>query len=178
MGSFSSERLMRAPLERVWPLLLDWSFGAEVPFTEIRIEPAAGLGAGAETVAGQRFVARTGIGPGRRAGFDDLMTVTSVRPPSGDRGGRAVVLKHGRLLRGEALIEARRHGPAHTLVIWSYRDLRLVPQWLSPPLATLTARATDRVTDRTGAAVAKRVLAAVARAAEHGRAGDRVDTER
>src|SRR4051812_42117897 len=82
------------PAPEVWRRVLDLrGHTAVIPFTTV-----TGTAMTAdELVAGSRFVARTGLGP---LGFDDIMVVDEISPPTADRAGEARIHKEGRLVRG------------------------------------------------------------------------------
>jgi carbon monoxide dehydrogenase subunit G len=75
-----------APPDDVWAAVVDWERqGRWILLTAVTVEP------GGHRV-GERFTARTGIGP---VGFDDPMEVTRWDPPH-----RADVAHHGNVVRG------------------------------------------------------------------------------
>lgn len=70
--------------------LVDWDrHSAAIPLTTLTYEGVARVG--------QRFVARTAVGP---LGFDDVMVVELLRRPTGELPGVVEVSKHGRVLGG------------------------------------------------------------------------------
>ncbi|WP_413248699.1 hypothetical protein [Sinomonas flava] len=73
-----------------------------VPFTRV----TEGMVSAAELLPGHRFVACTMVG---RYGFDDVMVVESVEPPSGVRPGHARIVKGGKLVRGAIELTVSAH---------------------------------------------------------------------
>lgn len=132
------------PADEVWARVFDLRrHGAHVPLTRI----AEAL-APADLVAGRRFVARTALGP---VGFDDVMTVVQVQPPSpsmpprpsmpptpssGSAGwprGSVRIAKSGRVLGGSVQAELTQTGPTSTTLRWE-QEVRLpFLAWLPKP---------------------------------------------
>ncbi|MET9855955.1 SRPBCC family protein [Streptomyces sp. NPDC006450] len=82
-----------------WRRLTDWELhAAAVPLTRAIIETPP------PTHTGTRFTMRTGVGS---ITFDDPMEVTLWQPPRGASAGLVRLVKHGRVVRGEAEIELR-----------------------------------------------------------------------
>lgn len=145
-----------APAAAVWARLTDWpAHGRWVPLTQVRTLTARPDGVGA------RFLARTGLGP---LGFDDPMEVTEWLPPGGERPGRCVVRKLGRVIRGTAAFDVAAVDGGRTLVVWE-EDVDITPVRLTRPLTALAAPL--------GRASIAAVLRAMAREveAEHAAAG-------
>jgi hypothetical protein len=94
MADFTLRVVTPLPARVAFARLVDWDrHTAAIPFTTLSYE--------GEARPGQGFVARTALG---RLGFDDLMVVELLRPPTGDRPGDVPglveVSKHGHVLGG------------------------------------------------------------------------------
>lgn len=115
---------------RTWEVLTDWpAHGRWVPLTTVRVLTPGTAG------VGQRFVGRTGLGP---LGFDDPMEVVAWRPPDGGQPGSGHVVKHGRLVLGEAWFEVAALAAGTSRVTWT-EDVEIVPVRLTRPFAPLVA---------------------------------------
>ena len=91
------------PPSEAWARVLDLrAHDRLVPFTRV----TEGMVSAAELRPGHRFVACTMVG---RYGFDDVMVVESVEAPSGDRPGRARIVKGGRLVHGAIELTVSAH---------------------------------------------------------------------
>lgn len=91
------------PPSEAWARVLDLrAHDRLVPFTRI----TEGMVSAAELRPGHRFVACTMVG---RYGFDDVMVVESVEPPSGVRPGHARIVKGGKLVRGAIELTVSAH---------------------------------------------------------------------
>jgi carbon monoxide dehydrogenase subunit G len=99
--------------DQVWERVTDWRrHGDVVPLTTV-------------TVDGDRFTARTGLGP---LGFDDVMEVVSWDPPR-----RCRIEKRGRLVRGWAEIDVRPRPDGGAHLTWREDiHVRGVPRFLAP----------------------------------------------
>jgi carbon monoxide dehydrogenase subunit G len=154
VGEFTVHREVAAPADEVWRRLVDWpAHGRWVPLTRVRVTSAG------EPGVGTTFVGRTGIGP---IGFDDPMTVTLWQPPVGEREGRCVVRKTGRVVLGGADLTVRPLGDRRCAVRWTetadVAGLRRIPLM-------------GRVSALAGALAFRLVLARMAAEAEAGAAG-------
>ncbi len=94
MADFVLHATSPLPARTVFERLVDWDrHSAAIPLTRLQHDGAPRVG--------QRFVARTGVGP---LGFDDVMVVDVLEPPSGDQPGdapgRVTITKHGRVVGG------------------------------------------------------------------------------
>ncbi len=90
MADFSIRVSTSRSAEDCFRRLVDWdAHSAAIPLTRLRHE--------GEPRVGQRFSARTGIGP---LGFDDPMVVEVLRVPAGDSPGAVEVAKLGRVITG------------------------------------------------------------------------------
>lgn len=94
MAEFAITIATPLPATVTFARLVDWErHTAAIPLTALSYEGAVRQG--------QRFVARTSLGP---LGFDDVMVVELLRPPAGDRQGDVPglveIAKHGRVLGG------------------------------------------------------------------------------
>ena len=115
--------------EDVWGLLTDWTAHSRwVPATTVTVVTDTGG-------VGTRFVGRTHAGP---VGFDDPMTVTEFRPPSGAEPGRCGIVKTGRVVAGTAGFSVTATGPASSSVTW-WEDVTVAPtdltRWFEPLIA-------------------------------------------
>lgn len=82
------------PAPEAWRRVLDLrAHTAVIPLTTVTGEAMVASG----LVAGSRFVARTGVGP---VGFDDVMVVDSIVPPTPTTAGSARIRKEGKVVRG------------------------------------------------------------------------------
>ncbi|WP_411070388.1 SRPBCC family protein [Streptomyces sp. cmx-4-25] len=127
MSAFRVERTVPSAPEEVWRRLTDWpAHGRQVPLTRTRVLTPGPNG------VGTRFTARTGIG---RLSFDDPMEVVRWEPPSAGRPGACRLEKHGRVVRGWALIEVA-EAPGGCRVVWTEElTVRGVPRVIDPVLA-------------------------------------------
>lgn len=125
----------------------DWpAHSSAAPLTRVSVvHDHAKEGAG----VGDRFVSRTALG---RFGFDDPMEVVEWQPPS-----RCVVVKHGRVVRGQAAIEVAPTPGGGSRVTWR-ESARIGPR----PLSTVLDPAVALV----GPLVFRRVLRALLRKAQ------------
>ncbi|WP_432112904.1 SRPBCC family protein [Streptomyces sp. S1] len=128
MSPFRVERTVTLAPEEAWRRLTDWpAHGRLVPLTRTRVLTPGPNG------AGTRFTARTGIG---RLSFDDPMEVVRWDPPTADRPGACRLEKHGRVVRGWALIEVAEAPGGGCRVLWTEElTVRGVPRALDPVLA-------------------------------------------
>ncbi|MGW4723204.1 SRPBCC family protein [Streptomyces sp. NPDC004291] len=128
MSPFRVERTVPLAPEEAWRRLTDWSaHGRLVPLTRTRVLTPGPNG------AGTRFTARTGIG---RLSFDDPMEVVRWDPPTAGRPGACRLEKHGRVVRGWALIEVTEAPGGGCRVLWTEElTVRGVPRALDPVLA-------------------------------------------
>jgi hypothetical protein len=94
MAEFTVVRRVEMAPYDAWERLTDWErHSGLVPFTTIT------YAGDVRRAVGERFVARTGVGP---LGFDDPMEVTHWEPPRAERPGRCRVEKRGRVMLGWA----------------------------------------------------------------------------
>ena len=126
MAVFVIRASSRRPASDCFDHLADWdAHAAAIPATTLKHEGAPRVG--------QRFVARTGIG---RLGFDDVMVVTEMRPPTGDNPGDAPgfgeVQKTGRVVGGRVRWTVTPSASGSD-VEWS-QDLTIgwLPGWADP----------------------------------------------
>lgn len=94
MAEFTVSHEVKAPSRAVFNRLVDWdAHTAAIPLTRLHHT--------GQPAVGQRFVARTSMGP---FSFDDPMEVRLLEPPAGDRvgdrGGVVEVAKTGRVIAG------------------------------------------------------------------------------
>ena len=90
------ELTLEVPLRasEAWERVLDLrGHDRFIPFTRI----TQGLATAGELHPGHLFTARTMVGP---VGFDDVMTVESISPPTASAPGRARIVKGGPLVLG------------------------------------------------------------------------------
>jgi uncharacterized protein YndB with AHSA1/START domain len=119
-----------APPERTWKALTDWpSHSRWTPLTRVRVLTPTASGVGA------RFVGRTGVGP---LAFDDPMEVVEWREPAPGVPGACRVVKHGRVVLGEASFEVAER-PGGSRVTW-VEDVEIAPVRLTRPFAGLVGR--------------------------------------
>ncbi|WP_432120897.1 SRPBCC family protein [Streptomyces sp. S1] len=128
MSPFRVERTVPLAPEEAWQRLTDWpAHGRLVPLTRTRVLTPGPNG------VGTRFTARTGIG---RLSFDDPMEVVRWDPPTAGRPGACRLEKHGRVVRGWALIEVTEAPGGGCRVLWTEElTVRGVPRALDPVLA-------------------------------------------
>lgn len=93
------------PPHEAWARILDLrAHDRLIPFTHI----TEGMVPAAELRPGHRFVACTmlpGVGfRGRRLGFNDVMTVEEVEPPTSAAEGHARIAKSGKLIHGGVMV--------------------------------------------------------------------------
>jgi len=106
--------------------LVDWdAHSAAIPLTRLQHDGDVRLG--------QRFVARTGVGP---LGFDDPMQVELLRRPTGDNAdalpGVVEVAKQGRVIGGRVRWTVT-PTPTGTEVEWAQQlTIGWLPRWLDP----------------------------------------------
>ncbi len=82
------------PAPEAWSRILDLrAHTAVIPLTTVTGDAMVAN----ELVDGSRFVARTGLGP---VGFDDVMVVEAIVPPTPTSAGRARIRKEGKVVRG------------------------------------------------------------------------------
>lgn len=134
MADFVIRAATPRPATACFEQLLDWdAHAAVIPLTTLRHEGRPRIG--------QRFVARTGSG---WVGFDDVMVVAALRPPSGDcpgdKPGVVEVVKSGRVVGGRVrwTVTPSSRGAD---VEWSQRlTIAWLPKW-ADPLVGLVGRA-------------------------------------
>lgn len=133
------------PPEEAWRRVLDLrAHGAVLPLTTVLGERLAAD----DLRAGDRFVARTAIGPLR---LDDAMLVEAIVPPGQGRPGHARIRKQGRAVRGwiELRVAASAYG---STVDWRQE----ITVWGVPRLAGPVTAAVARLAYR---AALRRLLA-------------------
>lgn len=114
------------PAPEAWRRILDLrAHTAVIPLTTVTGDA---MTAG-ELVDGSRFTARTGLGP---MGFDDVMVVEAIVPPTSTSAGHARIRKEGNVVRG--VIDLRVTPTAvGSAVVWAQRiGVRAVPSILDP----------------------------------------------
>lgn len=134
-----------APSE-VWALMTHWPAHARwIPATTIAVRSGpAGVG--------QRFTARTGVGP---LAFDDVMVVSHWQPPAEGVPGVVEVVKEGSVVRGGASFAVATAGPdGGSRVTWT-EDVDVAPlavtrwlSWLIGPPSRLGFAAALRAVER------------------------------
>ena len=108
------ELTLEVPLRasEAWERVLDLrGHDRFIPFTRI----TQGLATAGELHPGHLFTARTMVGP---VGFDDVMTVESISPPTASAPGRARIVKGGPLVLGAVDLTVSAHDGGAT-VRWS-----------------------------------------------------------
>lgn len=138
---FQLERTVPLAVDDAWRRLTRWSrHGDVVPLTRVVVLTPP------PTREGTVFVARSGLGP---LSFDDRMEVTRWEPPAPDGPGRCRLDKRGRVVLGWAEIEVRPQPDGRTHVLWREElDVRLVPSFLDPLVATTARSVFGRAADR------------------------------
>ena len=141
MAKFTIRLSSPRPAAATFARLLDWdAHSSAIPFTRLRHVGQPALG--------QRFVARTGIGP---LGFDDPMRVELLRPPAGDGPddlpGVVEVTKTGNVIAGRVRWTVAGAGEGSS-VEWR-QDLQVpwLPRMLDPVVGLV-----GRLAYRTGLA--------------------------
>ena len=91
------------PASAAWERVLDLRAHSRVaPLTRM----TSGAVAARDLLVGHRFVARTGLGPW---GFDDVMTVAEIAPPTAGAPGHTRIVKSGRVIRGQVVVTVTPH---------------------------------------------------------------------
>ena len=123
------------PAPEAWRRILDLrAHTAVIPLTTVTGDAMAA----GELVDGSRFTARTGLGP---VGFDDVMVVDAIVPPTSTSAGHARIRKEGKVVRGaiELTVTPTSAGSA---VVWSQRiGVRGVPTVLDPVVSRVARAA-------------------------------------
>ena len=97
------------PAREAWARILDLrAHDRLIPFTRI----TQGLASADELHAGHLFTACTMVG---RVGFNDVMVVESISPPSDGTPGRARIAKTGRLVLGSIDVTVSAHDGGSTV---------------------------------------------------------------
>jgi carbon monoxide dehydrogenase subunit G len=135
MASFSLRLEPTLPAAEAWRRVLDLRGHTEViPLTTVTGEAMTAD----DLVEGSRFVARTGVGP---VGFDDVMVVDAITPPTLERAGEARIRKEGKVVRGSIDLRVT-PAPAGSVVEWSQQiEVRGVPRALGPVVARVARTA-------------------------------------
>lgn len=147
MAAFVLEVSSPLPAADAWAAVWDLSAHDRViPLTRLR----------GRVDAGERFVARTGIGP---LAFDDPMDVVAWSPPGVHERGEAFIVKRGRVVRGSIRASVRPTdipeggaadvtvgGAARSLLRWE-QDIRVlgVPGWADAVTGRIARAAYGRV---------------------------------
>ena len=123
------------PAAEAWRRVLDLrAHGEVIPLTTVtgdQLEAAA-------LVPGSRFVARTAVGP---IGFDDVMVVDSIEQPTDGSGGRALIHKEGKVIRGTIDFRVTPLGST-SMVDWVQQiSVRWVPRAADPVVARVARTA-------------------------------------
>ncbi len=131
MGTFTVERVVEAPPQRVWDVITDWAGHARwIPLTRMRLDQG-------QTGVGWSFTGLTGVG---RFRFADTMVMTRWSPPVGEGPGVFRLVKVGRLLAGWAEVSVVPAGNGEqTCLIWR-ENIVIRPVVLGRLLAPLTDR--------------------------------------
>lgn len=131
MADFVIRASTPRPATACFEQLLDWDAHATaIPLTTLKHEGQPRIG--------QRFVARTGLG---KVGFDDVMEVAALRPPSGDNPGDqpgvVEVVKTGRVVGGRVRWTVT-PSAAGADVEWNQRlSIGWLPAWVDPLVGTV-----------------------------------------
>ena len=123
------------PAPEAWRRILDLrAHTAVIPLTTVT---GAAMVA-SDLVDGSLFVARTSLGP---VGFDDVMVVDSIVPPTGQTAGSARIRKEGKVVRGfiELVVTPTEAGSS---VRWrQHIGVRGVPAILAPVVSWIARAA-------------------------------------
>lgn len=135
MADFVLHATSALPARITFVRLVDWdAHSAAIPLTRLRYEGVPRLG--------QRFVARTGVG---RLGFDDVMVVDVLDPPSGDQPGdepgRVRISKHGRVVGGTVSWTVAPAATGSTVTWTQHLVIPWLPRWLDPLVGAVGSRA-------------------------------------
>ncbi len=135
MAAFDVHLAPDLPAAEAWRRVLDLdAHTAVIPLTTVRGDAMAAT----DLVPGSRFTARTAVGP---VGFDDVMVVDEIAQPTDGSGGRALIRKEGRVIRGDIELQVAPRGAGSSTLDWTQRiSVRGVPRALDPVVA-LVARA-------------------------------------
>ena len=138
MAAFDVHLDTDLPAAEAWRRVLDLHAHSEaIPLTTVTGEQMEA----SALVPGSRFVGRTALGP---VGFDDIMVVDSIEQPTDGSGGRARILKEGKVIRGTIdlrVTPVKPHGLTST-VDWSQQiSVRWVPRVAEPVVARVARTA-------------------------------------
>ena len=135
MADFAVHLDSPLPAPEAWRRILDLrAHTAVIPLTTVTGTAMAA----SDLVEGSRFVARTGLGP---VGFDDVMVVQAIVPPTTHSPGTARIGKEGKVVRGriDLIVTPTASGSA---VMWTQRiGVRGVPAFLDPVVAKVAGAA-------------------------------------
>ena len=135
MADFVLHAASPLPARTVFERLVDWDrHSAAIPLTRLQHDGAPR--------AGQRFVARTGVG---RVGFDDVMVVDVLDPPSGDQPGevpgRVTITKHGRVVGGTVGWEVAPTTTGSAITWTQHLVIPWLPRFMDPLVGAVGSRA-------------------------------------
>jgi hypothetical protein len=135
MADFVLRRASRLPARTAFARLVDWdAHSAAIPLTRLRYEGVPRVG--------QRFVARTGVG---RFGFDDVMVVDVLEPPSGDlpgdEPGRVTITKHGRVVGGTVGWKVAPTAAGSAVTWTQHLVIPWLPLWMDGVVGAVGSRA-------------------------------------
>ena len=135
MADFEVHLVPPLTAPEAWRRVLDLrAHTAVIPLTTVTGDA---MGA-SDLVDGSRFVARTGLGP---VGFDDVMVVDSIVPPTPTTAGRARIRKDGKVVRGAIDLSVTPTAAGSTVVWRQQISVRGVPAVLDRVVATVARAA-------------------------------------
>ena len=135
MADFVLHATTARPASIAFVRLVDWdAHSAAIPFTRLRYDGLPRVG--------QRFVARTGVG---LLGFDDVMVVDELRPPSGDQPGDepgvVAISKHGRVVGGTVGWTVTPTATGSEVTWTQHLVIGWLPRWMDGLVGALGSRA-------------------------------------
>jgi len=159
MGTFSIERTVAAPPQRVWDVVTDWEgYARWIPLTTMHLDQGP-------TRVGWSFAGLTGIG---RLRFSDAMRITDWAPPPDAGPGAFRVVKVGRLLAGWAEVKVVPvDGGQSTRLLWR-ENIVIRPIIVGRLLAPLTDRLNEALFSRVVDAMSAEAVLASGRNASGG----------
>ncbi len=135
MADFVLQAASALPARITFVRLVDWdAHSAAIPLTKLHYEGLPRVG--------QRFVARTGVGP---LGFDDVMVVDELRAPAGDQPGDepglVAISKHGRVVGGTVGWSVTPTAAGSAVVWTQHLVIPWLPRWMDGVVGAIGSRA-------------------------------------
>ena len=159
MATFTIERVVVAPPQKVWEIITDWAgYARWMPLTTMRLDPGP-------TGVGWSFAGLSGIG---RLRFCDAMRITGWAPPADAGPGAFRLVKVGRLLAGWAEVSVLPVAGEQTKLVWR-ENIVIRPIFLGRLLVPLT----DRINRALFATVVDAMVAEAVRASDQPAPGRR-----